>query len=347
MKKALSLVLACILVLALFAGCGNSSAPAPAAPAKPAEAEVKWPNGKITLYVPAEAGAPVDLGARVWADALAAATGETVEVVNDASGDGERLIQMLKNAAPDGKTLFYGGMGQVLMYYSGVHQDNLADTSKFTAVASAIGLGTSGSVLLTQPDAPYDTLDQLVEYVKANPGKVTCALSSGTGRYLYVTVLLKELGIYDDVRIVEATSTETTTGLLGGTINIASMNDSKTPQYVIDGSLKPLCLLRNDRNYDNYIKPEEMSYMDAIPTYVDLGLEHCYYTLPTAVFGPAGMSPELCNAIVDDLKILFEDEWVARTKEQAGRNNAYDGYTSAEVAEFIRIADDVCKKVLQ
>ena len=346
MKKTIAMILCVVMLLSLMAGCGNNtpstpSDPDPAAPsdptpAAPAEDEKEaWPAGKLTLYVPGEAGNPVDLSARCWMEAVVEFTGADFEIVNEPTGDGERLLQQLKKADPDGCTLFYGGMGQVTQYYTGLHADNPADPASFTTVCTAIGLNKGGDIIFTQPDAPYNTIEELVDYVKANPGKVTCALSSGTTRYIVMVNLLKTLGIYEDLRIIEATAAETTAGLLGGTINIAAMGDQFAPQYLAENSLKAILLLRNDRNYDDYIDAESMPAMDAIPILPDYDLEECYQLFPMVIFGPAGMSDELCQEIADTMSELASDEQLARIKEQLGGSNSYTNYSHAEAVEIV------------
>lgn len=362
MKKTLALVLCLILAVSMFAGCGEkpaepapAPAPAPADPStstppvenEPEKEEIVWPDGKLTLYVAGNAGDPVDQMARCYADAFAEATGGEYEVVNEGTGDGERLFQMLQKAKPDGMTLMIGGAGQIMQYYTGVHQDNPADLTKYTIVGPSMWQAKMAAGLLTQPDAPYDDVLELAEYAKANPGQITCAMSSGTSRYLAMTRLLEALDIYNDVRIIEANSAEITTGLLGGTINIALMNDQYLPQYLEDGSLKPLILTRVDREYRTYIKPEYVPAMDQIPIFSDYGLDDYYTVSPMCVFGPAGMSPELCNYIIDTMSsVLQTEEWTVRIKEQLGGSNCYEYHSHEEMTEIMLSAAKVIEDIL-
>ncbi len=353
MKKRIIAILFALVMVVALAACGNTT-PANTntntantnAGGNEAPAEVSWPTGKLTIYVPAEAGSPVDQMARCWADAYVEATKGDYEVVNDGAGDGERLFQLLKNAKPDGNSLLIGGAGQIMQYYSGVHEDNPADLTKFTIVSPSIWQAKMAAACLTQPDAPYNTLDELKEYVKAHPGEVTCAMSSGTSRYLAMTRLLEALDIYNDVRIVEANSSETTSGLLGGTINIALMNDQYVPQYLTEKTLKALVLTRVDRDYD-YIDPQYHDLMATIPTFGDLGLNDYVTISPMCIFGPAGMSDALCDKIIETMeKVLTTPEWAERIKTQLGGSNCYDSRTHAEITQIIVDADKVIADIL-
>ena len=349
MKKRIIAILFAVVMLVALAACGDNT-PANTNTSNgggnDAPQEVKWPTGKLTIYVPAEAGSPVDQMARCWADAFVEATNGDYEVVNDGAGDGERLFQLLKNAKPDGNTLLIGGAGQIMQYYSGVHQDNPADLTKFTIVSPSIWQARMAAACLTQPDAPYNTVEELKEYVKAHPGEVTCAMSSGTSRYLAMTRLLEALDIYNDVRIVEANSAETTSGLLGGTINIALMNDQYVPQYLSEKTLKALVLTRVDRNYD-YIDAKYHDLMAKVPTFADLGLTDYATISPMCIFGPANVPADLCNKIIQTMEtVLTKPEWAERIKTQLGGSNCYDSHTHEEITQIIIDTDKVISDIL-
>ena len=350
MKKKIIAILCVLVMLFALVSCGGSNTAntnTNTNTGNDAPQEVTWPNGKLTIYVPAEAGSPVDQMARCWADAYVEATKGDFEVVNDAAGDGERLFQLLKKAKPDGMTILIGGAGQIMQYYSGVHQDNPADLTKYTIVGPCMWQAKMAAACLTQPDAPYNNVQELKEYVKAHPGQVTCAMSSGTSRYLAMTRLLEALDIYNDVRIVEANSKETTTGLLGGTINIALMNDQYVPQYVSENTLKALVLTRVDREYETYIDEQYWELMSKIPTFGDLGLNDYYTVSPMCIFGPAGMSADLCNKMIQTMEtVLTKPEWTERIKTQLGGSNCYDSHTHEELEKIILDADKVIADIL-
>ena len=184
MKKLIALLLAALLVVALV-GCGSSKTEAPAATEAPKtetpktetpkteepkteepKAEVQWPTGDVTILVPADVGAPLDLATRVMKDYLQEKTGYNIIVKNDGTGGGAKLGEELYNAPTDGSVLMYAGGGQVPPYYNGSWAHNLSNPDDYTIISSMVGLAVpSGAVVVTQPDAPYDTWQDLVQYI--------------------------------------------------------------------------------------------------------------------------------------------------------------------------------------
>lgn len=364
MKKALSLVLALLMVAALCA-CGSKT-DAPAATAAPAateapkadtgaatapaadtpKEEVKWPNGDVTIYVPASVGAPLDTGARVMADWLAKYTGANIIVMNDEVGAGAMAAEKTCTAKPDGQTLMFTGAGQVVSYYNGTWDRNPANPEDFTMICASIQQKQpSGAVIVTQLDKPFDDWQGFVDYVKANPNTLTVGIVNGTPHEVRIKLLFDYFGITDMVRYVSCTNTDVNTGILGGSIDIACLTETVGPQYITEGKLKGLIYSNYERTY---LRNDMTKCLDSIQMVADIVKDNpealcCAWDIYLG--GPAGMSPELCQVISDACAAIREDpEFMERVKN-LGSTNDYVPMTTEELAASMKLCEEQVKGV--
>ena len=353
MKK--KLLPACCLMFALWILCScnntggkespspNGNAPAPSSAGVSGATDSSndiWPTGDITMYVPNDAGSPLDIAVRVCTNYLQKATGVTVIVENNSVGDGEILMQKLHSAKPDGQTLMYTGVGAILQHYNGVHEYNPADPNDYTIVCSALST-YAGGVFYTRADAPYSTVDELVEYAKTHPGEVRVSLLSGTTGEIESTKFFKAIGIWDDIRIVEASVAEVAVGLMGGTIDVSLFLES----FLFEDSLKPLICNRLDRDYDKSVDPELAQLLDKVPIFGETGLEDCYFLVPMFIIGPPGMSNELCASITEILNGINDDP-EATERINALPADMYIPYTTQEMRDMVIGADKAIAEIL-
>lgn len=356
MKKIIALLLALTMAFALCACGGETASPAtssaPAADNNAADNSVAdsnepeaavWPSTEtVTVYIPADVGAPLDLAARVAIDYLSEVTGATFIPENDATGGGARIAEKLKSSAPDGSAISFCGAGQIVSYYNGTWESNIADPESFTVIGPMIGQSQpSGAIICTQVDAPYDTLEEFVQYVKDNPGIVTVAIVTGTPHEVRLKLLLDYFGIYDQVRFVSTNNNDAITGILGGSVNIACLTETVGGQHVLEGTMKGLVNVNYERNYpDDELKPAH----DSIPyLYEIIGEEEaiplcCAWGMIIA--GPAGMSDELCNAINDTFAGIADSEEYMERIHGLGGTNTYEYMTVEETRAAIALADE-------
>lgn len=360
MKKLIAFLLAAVLLLGL-AACGNKTdtpnTPSnPTTPDKPstpennntpdtpnAPVEVEWPTGDVTILIPADVGAPLDLATRVMMDYLKEKTGYTFIAENDGTGGGAKLGEKLYNSKPDGSVLMYAGGGQVPPYYSGSWPHNLADPEQYTIVSSMVGLAVpSGAVMVTQPNKPFNTWPELVQYIKDNPNTLTVAVTNGTPHEIRTKLLFREEGVMDMVRWISGTNNDVTTGLVGGTIDIGMLTETAGPQFIVEGKLKGLIYSNFVRNYAG--SPEVVAALDAIDTVADIYGEEKAPDLccawPMALCGPAGMDEALADKISQVMNSIVESpEYMERVKALGG-TNTYQDFSRAEMREMMDKVDE-------
>ena len=143
----------------------------------PAAAQA-WPNRPIKWIVPFPPGGPTDIFSRSVAQQLQAALGQPVVVENRAGAGGGVGMQALAKSAPDGYTIGLSTTGthaiNPALYGPKLGYDALRDFTPLTLAVSYVNM------LVINTNHPAHNVKELVEYAKANPGKVSFG-SAGNG----------------------------------------------------------------------------------------------------------------------------------------------------------------------
>ena len=305
-KRGTALILAAVMAASSLTACGGSAsaqaetAGTSAAKAKNEEvsqdtsaqaaaSDVEWPKGTIDVIIPGAAGNNSDLSARILVEFLEKEYPKVkFSIVNETTGSGTLAMEKTRTAKNDGTTIFFTGSGSNIMYHQGKYQYDVMDPNNFTIIAPAPGATGQGSVLLTQPDKPYNNLEEFVEYCKAHPGEVNVGTSTGTTQEIKIKLLMEHYGL--DVKYVAASGNDMITALLAGNLDVALQTENNANGYVENGDLKGLV---NNSIYD------ESAYaaLNEIDTYKDLGLEDIAFDAPMYIIGPGNMDEALVQKI--------------------------------------------------
>ncbi len=141
-----------------------------------ATAQTDWPTKPITMVVPYPPGGVNDAVARVYADKMTGILGKTVVVDNRAGAATTVASNFVAKAPPDGYTIYAGGTSLVV---NPTLQGNVQyDPHKSFELVSLMSF--TPFILHVTADFPPKTMLELIDYVKANPGKFNIA-SSGVG----------------------------------------------------------------------------------------------------------------------------------------------------------------------
>jgi tripartite-type tricarboxylate transporter receptor subunit TctC len=190
-----------------------------AAPTLPALAQ-DWPSRPIRMVVPYPPGGASDVIARLLAQPMTEALGQTVIIENRVGANGGIAAELVARSAPDGYTLLMANAGpnalnQALLGRR-VPYDAVADFSPISLV-SAVPL-----VLAVHPGLPANTLQELVAYVRARPGVVNYA-TGGIGSAPHLT--LEQLGSLAGIRWVNV-------AFRGGQLAIAAVVGGQVPMIM-------------------------------------------------------------------------------------------------------------------
>ena len=263
---------------------------------------------------------------------MSRAIGQPVIVDNKPGGAGNIGNQFVAKSKPDGYTL--------LVAYSGYQVGNPHLFAKagwdpikdFTPVAM---LTRAPQVIVTKADLPANTLAELVAYAKANPGKLNYA-SSGNGSIQHIAgELFKQLTGTFITHIPYRGAGPAVQDLMGGQVDLFITTPAAVVQQVKAGKLKALAVTSSTR----------LAALPQVPTAVEAGLKG--FTLDSwfALYGPAGMPPEMVQTLNTEVgKILALPETQRRAEESG---TSVERMSPAQLAEFTRKELDAWGKVIR
>src|SRR5262249_3182708 len=141
-----------------------------------AAAETPYPSRPIRLIIPYPAGGPRDIQARLISNRLTELWGRTVIIDNRAGASGIVGTDLAAKAAPDGYTILMigGGRATHTTLQPKLPYDSVRDFAAIARTGSAPGL------MVVSPALPVKSVGELVDYMRARPGKLFYA-SAGTG----------------------------------------------------------------------------------------------------------------------------------------------------------------------
>ena len=216
-----------------------------AAVALPALAQEVFPNKPVNLIVPFGPGAATDTAARIVAEGLARQLGQPVVVVNRPGANGQIAIRSAQGLPADGYTLLFLANGvvidQVIKKNAGF--DVRKDITPVARVVQApLGLFSSNHL-------PVNSVKELIDYAKKNPGKVNFA-SSGVGSIAHLTTeRLKLAAGLDMVHVpYPAGTAPILTALLAGDVGVFVNEMGSMKGFVNEKKIKLLATLADQRS---------------------------------------------------------------------------------------------------
>jgi tripartite-type tricarboxylate transporter receptor subunit TctC len=202
--------------------------------------DVSWaqdfPSREIKLIIPYAAGGAIDNATRIFANRSEKILGVPLAVINNAAGGGAAGALAVSQAKPDGYTLLAGTSG-VLILKPILTPDVRFRHTDFTPICRTIGIPTA---LWVMNDAPWKNLKEMVDYAKANPGKLRVTVGqAGTLIDVLVNLFKAEAGI-DLTNIPTTAGAAQTAALLGGHSELAVGSVSQGVSFLKAGRLRAL-----------------------------------------------------------------------------------------------------------
>lgn len=272
-----------------------------------------FPQRPVNLVAPFNAGGGTDLLLRAFAPHFAEALDGDAYVSNMAGGSGTVAAAALSGQKPDGYQLGYWSVTVSTI------QPQIKDVpyglDSWTPICS---VAASPTVLFTQADSPYKTIEDVVTAVKEQPGKLLFG-SSGPGAITHLTAVaaFAGLGIIDDMRHLPFQgSGPALQAMAAGTIQFFG----DTELLMTRGDFHPLVVFNNER----------LESMPDVPTAAEVGiaapLNELY--LWGGLFAPAGVDPEVTQTLSTACETAINSdgfqEFAAETSTVLNFRNAAD-----------------------
>jgi len=266
---------------------GNTAAAlfAVLAPRRLQAATEEYPNRPVRLIVPSQAGGVYDLLARLWADKIGPHLG-TVVVENRAGGSATVGVAAAAKMAPDGYTILLASNATQILQPAMMTITPYDPVHDFSVISV---LAASWTSIVVTPSAPATSLNELLSYIKQNPGKVTWGFS-GIGDTTHIAgELLKQTGgSLDLLSVPYRGMTPAIRELVSGHLQMATPHiTSQLIDLHRNGQVRIIAINA----------PKRIAAAEDLPTAIEQGLTAMTAGTIFYLFAPAGTPLEVLRKI--------------------------------------------------
>jgi tripartite-type tricarboxylate transporter receptor subunit TctC len=260
----------------------------------------QYPDQPIRLIVPFPAGGGADNLARAIMPRVSQVLGQPIVIDNRPGAGGNVGAELVAHAAPDGYTLLYGTNGTHAInraLYASLGFDPVRDfapVSRMTQIAA---------MLIVNPALPVQTVGELIQYAKANPGKVNFASAgNGTTSHLAGVLLAQTAGI-DIVHVPYRGGAAAATDLVGGQVQM--MIDVMPNAYPLakGGRVRGIAVTTQKR----------WPAAPELPTFSESGLPGFEVTAWDGILAPAGTPTAVIDRLNAAIRQALDDPELRET----------------------------------
>ena len=260
-----------------------------AAAAVGAASAQSYPSKPIKMIVPFPPGGPIDVMGRLVGDRMSAALGQNVIIENRPGAGATIGSRAVASAEPDGYTLLFGSSGSLAVTPALYKNAGYDPIKSFVPIAMV----SSGALLLAvHPGLPARNVKELVEYAKANPGKLNYGSGIGTPPHIAWGLFTLTTGT-KVVYIPYKGAAPAISDLLSGTMHMIIDAPGVLIPHIQSGKLRALAVT----------SPARIKDLPDVPTMVESGYRDFLMTFWTGVVAPAGTPA----AVVDKVNKAIND----------------------------------------
>lgn len=292
-----------------------------------------YPEKPITIIVPWAAGGGTDTTARTIASALEEELGQTVNVVNRTGGSGVVGHTAIASAKPDGYTLGLATVEVNMMHWQGLTDLTYED---FTPVGQ-INFDYAG--VHVAEGSSFDSLEQLVQSVKAQPKGTYTASGTGLGGIWHISFagLLMDQGIEADkvVWVPSQGAAPAMTELASGGIDLVASSVPEARSMIEAGKAQSLGVMA----------PERLDGFPDIPTTQEAIGSDYQNGAWRGITGPKGMDPEVVARLEQALEAAYHSEQYQSFMSKQGFGTEWRN--SEEFGKFMAEMDGTFGKIMK
>jgi tripartite-type tricarboxylate transporter receptor subunit TctC len=273
-------------------------------------AQDQFPSRPVQLIVPATPGGPVDTAVRLIEPSLAAALGQPVVLLNKPGASGTLGMHDVATAEPSGYTIGQGVNS--IFTITRISGTNVPFTlDDFSLLGN---YATDVSVLAVSADAPWQTLDDIIAYVHANPGKLNYASAGvGTVSSLSMQALAHHFKL-NMVAVPFPGGAQLTTAILGKQVDIGMVPYTTGAAMFESKKLRALVTTA----------PNRLPKLPDVPTFADKGIVVNGLNLIMGLYAPHGLPNGVQTVLVQGLAKAAKDPLFISKIEAIGLFGQYE-----------------------
>ena len=286
-----------------------------------AAAEGDYPTKPVSIIVAYAPGGQGDTFARLVSERLTAVYKQTVLVDNKPGVSGTVGTRLAVKARNDGHTLFLGQTGEIVVnrvMMKDLGYDPLKD------MIPVVLIGNAPLVLLAPVDAPYNSLNEMLQQARAKPGEFSYA-SVGAGTPGHLAAVALSVGAkLNMVHVPYKGVGPLMADLMGNRIQLFFSSASAALPQIKGGKLKALAVTT----------PQRMNSLPQVPTVAEVAIPGFSYSLWGGLFAPADTPAAVVQSLNKEVNAIMSSPEI-RTRFETDNLNVPRN-TPAEFAEYVR-----------
>jgi tripartite-type tricarboxylate transporter receptor subunit TctC len=278
-----------------------------------------YPSKPIHLVVGFPPGGGNDIIARVVGAKIQESWGQAAVIDNKPGANSIIAAEFVAKSAPDGYTLLVnatGGMSVNPVLYAKLPYDSLKDFVPISMV------GSFPLVLAVNPSVPASSVQELVAYAKANPGKLN--YSAGSTAFQVATEMFKQMTGIDVRHIPYKGSAASITAVIAGDVQMTIVDTPPLVPQIKGGKVRALAVTSAKR----------AGAMPELPTIAESGVPGYEMALWIGVFAPAGTPRDIAGKLTAEVVRIVALPDVRERLAAMGVDPL--GNTSEQAADWIR-----------
>jgi tripartite-type tricarboxylate transporter receptor subunit TctC len=293
-----------------------------------------YPTRPITLIVPFAPGGGNDTVARVIGQTMSGPLGQQVVVDNKPGAGGALGAEIAARAPALGYTLFLGGVGSHALNPTINPKLSYDPVKDFVPIA---WLATAPMVLAVHPSVPANTVQQLIDYAKKNPGKLNFASNGNGSSSQLAAVIFNTMAGTEMVHVPYKGLGPATMDLLSGTVQLMFSSTVAIMPNVQTGKLKVL----------GVTSPKRLATLPNVQTISEQGLAGYETGSWYGIFAPAGTPAEVVQRLNTEINKALQNPEVRLklTHEGAepvgGTPQAFGEHLRAELKRMAQVARSI------